>query len=155
MAKKKAGKKRTGTRRKTNVHAIGPVVAVINTNDDLVQSLRTVLVKEGYHVVTGHIAEFKAGRQDFTAFLKAHDPSAVIYDIAVPYEDNWTFFQTLLQLPATYDRTFIVTTVNKRVLEQRVGRTDAIEIKGGHADDFELIIDALAKRLSATGSSKT
>jgi CheY-like chemotaxis protein len=145
-------KKKTERRKKTNVQSIGPVVAVINTNDDLVQSLRNALVKEGYYVVTAHIADFKAGRQDFTSFLKAHDPSALIYDIAVPYEDNWTFFQSLLQLPETYDRKFIVTTVNKRVLDKRVGRTDAIEIKGGHADDFELIIDALAKRLSKAGS---
>ena len=140
--------------RKTSVQAVGTVVAIINTNDDLVQSLRNVLVNEGYYVVTAHISDFKAGRQDFTSFLKAHDPSALIYDIAVPYEDNWTFFQSLLKLPDTYDRKFVVTTVNKRVLEQRVGRTDAIEIKGGHADDFELIIDALAKRLSRAGSSR-
>ena len=133
----------------------GPVVAVINTNDDLVQSLRNVLVREGYFVVTGHVADLKTGRQDFTEFLTAHDPAAVIYDIAVPYEDNWTFFQSLLKLPATYDRRFIVTTVNKRVMEERVGSTDVIEIKGGHADDFELIVQALSKQLKSLGTGKT
>jgi len=39
---------------------------------------------------------------------------------------------------------FIVTTVNKRVLEQRVGKTDAIELVGGHADDFDPLLDVLA-----------
>jgi DNA-binding NarL/FixJ family response regulator len=136
-----------------NADEPGPIVAVINTNDDLVQSLRNVLVEEGYYVVTGHIADLKAGRQDFGAFLKAHRPDAVIYDIAIPYEDNWTFFQTLLKLPETHDRVFIVTTVNKRVFEERVGKTDAIEIRGGHADDFELIIEALAKRLKTSGTA--
>jgi hypothetical protein len=136
-----------------NADQPGPVVAVINTNDDLVLSLRNVLVEEGYFVVTGHIADLKSGRQDFSAFLKAHRPAAVIYDIAVPYEDNWTFFQALLRLPETHEPTFVVTTVNKRVLEERVGKTDAIEIKGGHADDFELIIEALSKRLKPSGTA--
>lgn len=142
-------------KKKTEKDEAGVKVAVINTNDDLVESLRKVLVEDGYFVVTGHVAEFKAGRQDFTAFLETHDPDAVIYDIAIPYEDNWTFLQSLRKLPAARDRRFIVTTVNKRVLDERVGRTDAIEIKGGHADDFELIIDALSKHLKSAGSAKT
>jgi DNA-binding response OmpR family regulator len=139
---------------KRNSDQPGPVVAVINTNDDLVQSLRKVLVDEGYYVVTGHIGDLKSGRQDFSAFLNAHRPAAVIYDIAVPYEDNWTFLQTLLKLPETNEPIFVMTTVNKRVLEERVGKTDAIEIKGGHADDFELIVEALAKRLNPSGSAR-
>jgi CheY-like chemotaxis protein len=133
----------------------GPVVAIINTNDDLVQALRSVLVDEGYYAVTGHVADFKTGRQDFGTFLKTHDPDAVIYDIAIPYEDNWTFLQTLLKLPETNDKRFIVTTVNKRVMQERVGKVDVIEIKGGHADDFELIIEALAKRLKLSGTAST
>jgi response regulator RpfG family c-di-GMP phosphodiesterase len=132
----------------------GAVVAVINTNDDLVQSLRNVLVDEGYYVVTGHIGDLKSGRQDFSTFLNAHRPAAVIYDLAIPYEDNWTFLQTLLKLPETNEPIFVITTVNKRVLEERVGKTDAIEIKGGHADDFELIIETLAKRLNPSGSAR-
>jgi CheY-like chemotaxis protein len=128
-------------------------VAIINTNDDLVQALRSVLVDEGYYAITGHVADFKSGRQDFGAFLKTHNPDALIYDIAIPYEDNWTFFQTLLQLPETNGRRFIVTTVNKRVMQERVGKVDVIEIKGGHADDFELIIAALAKRLKSAGTA--
>ena len=101
-------------RKSNNTHQPGPVVAIINRNDDLVQSLRDVLVAEGYYVVTGHVADLKSGRQDFTAFLNAHRPAATIYDIAVPYEDNWTFFQSLLKLPQASDRHFIVTTVKKR-----------------------------------------
>lgn len=39
------------------------------------------------------------------------------------------------------------------MLEERVGKTEAIEIKGGHADDFELIIEALGKRLKLSGTA--
>ena len=126
------------------------VVAIVNTNDDLVQALKDVLETEGYGVVTLHIRDIKAGKADFTVFLESHQPRVVIYDIAVPYESSWTFFQTLRKLPAAEETTFIVTTVNKRVMEERVGKTDVIEIVGGRAQDFEPTIDAVKKALKIT-----
>jgi hypothetical protein len=71
----------------------------------------------------------------------------VVYDIAVPYEDNWTFFQTLKKLPETRNRRFVVTTVNKRALDQRVGQTDAVEIRGGRADDLDPVVEAVQKQV--------
>jgi CheY-like chemotaxis protein len=129
--------------------AIGarPVVAVVNTNDDLVQSLRDVLEDEGFAVVTLHIRDIKAGKADFTAFLQSHDPDVIVYDITVPYETSWTFFQTLRKLPECQGRKFVVTTVNKRVMEERVGKTDVVEIVGGRAQDFEPTIEAIQKAL--------
>jgi CheY-like chemotaxis protein len=125
------------------------VMAIINTNDDLVQLLREKFIERGFQVVTAHIRDIKSGRQDFSAFLNAHNPSVIVYDITVPYEDAWTFFQTLLQLPEAHDRDFVVTTVNKRVLDQRVGPNEAIEIQGGRADDLEPVIEAVEKRAQA------
>lgn len=123
------------------------VVAIVNTNDDLVQSLKDVLETEGFAVVTLHIRDIKAGKADFTGFLQTHDPAVVIYDITVPYETSWTFFQTLLKLPEATHRKFVVTTVNKRVMEERIGKTDVIEIVGGRAQDFEPTVDAVKKAL--------
>jgi CheY-like chemotaxis protein len=123
----------------------GVVVAIINTNDDLVNVLREALIEHGFNVVTGHIRDIKAGRLDFAEFLRAHNPTAIIYDIAVPYEDNWTFFQTLKQLPDAKHRDFVVTTVNRRVMQQRVGQADVIEIQGGRADDLDPVVDAVVK----------
>src|SRR5919108_385699 len=119
------------------------VVAIVNTNDDLVHALRDAIETEGLAVVTLHIRDVKAGKTDFTAFLDAHDPAVVIYDIAVPYESSWTFFQTLRKLPEAAQRKFVITTVNKRAMEERVGKTDVIEIVGGRAQDFEPTIDAV------------
>jgi DNA-binding response OmpR family regulator len=127
-----------------------PVVAVVNTNDDLVQALKDALDAEGFATVTLHIRDIKAGKADFTAFLQAHKPEVVIYDITVPYESSWIFFQTLLKLPESAFHKFVVTTVNKRVMEERVGTTDVIEIVGGRAQDFEPTIDAVKKALKTT-----
>jgi hypothetical protein len=130
-----------------------PVVAIVNTSDDLVKVLRDELVTRGYNVATAHIRDIKAGRVDFGAFLTAHDPAVTIYDIAVPYEDNWTFFRTLRKIPEAQDRVFVVTTVNKRVLDARVGVTDTIEIQGGRADDLDGVLDAVEKYLRPQAAS--
>ena len=126
-----------------------PVVAIVNTNDDLVQLLREAFIQDGFLVVSAHIRDIKAGRQDFSAFLAAHDPAVVVYDITVPYEESWTFLQTLRQLPEARERPFVVTTVNKRVLDQRIGANEAIEIQGGRADDLDPVIEAVQKVVQA------
>jgi CheY-like chemotaxis protein len=131
----------------------GLVVAVVNTNDDLVSVIRDALVGEGFNVVTAHIRDIKAGRHDFSAFLREHDPAIVIYDLAIPYEDNWTFLQTLRQVPEAQNRRFILTTVNKRVLEQRIGRQDVIELQGGRADDLDPLLDHV-KKLTASSDGR-
>ena len=122
------------------------VVAIINTNDDLVNVLREALIEHGFNVVTGHIRDIKSGRLDFGEFLRVHNPAVTIYDISVPYEDSWTFFQTLTQLPDAANREFVVTTVNKRVLQQRVGPVGVIEIQGGRADDLDPVVEAVISR---------
>ena len=152
MPKRSRVRKRSTGRRSTRARSprqpnTEPVVAVVNTNDDLLQALQSRLIDEGLNVVPLHIRDVKSGRSDFGAFLRAHDPVVVIYDIAIPYDDNWTFFSTLRRLPASIDRQFLITTVNKRVMEQKVGPTDVIELIGGHADDFEPLMEALRRSL--------
>lgn len=122
-------------------------VAVVNTNEDLVNVLRRALQDEGFGVVTARIRDLREGRQDFSAFLRIHDPRVIIYDISVPYEENWAFLESLRQLPDARHREFIVTTVNKRILDKRVGRTEAIEIQGGRADDIDPVMDAVKAAL--------
>ena len=125
-----------------------PVIAVINTNDDLVQVLKDALIREGYDVVTAHVRDFKAGTRDFGSFLRSHRPTVVLYDISVPYEDNWTFLERLRKLPEARAQAFVVTTVNKRAFERRVGQKDVIEIEGGRADDLDPVIEAIQRQVS-------
>jgi hypothetical protein len=106
------------------------VVAVINSNEDTVNMLRTVLEEDGFLTVPGHVNDIQTGREDFLAFLATHDPRALVYDIAPPYEENWTFLKLLLDTEAMRGRQLVVTTTNKAALERFVGPTDAIEIFG-------------------------
>jgi len=131
-----------------------PVIAVINSNDDLVRALANELKQERYTPVTAHVADIKSGSENFIEFLERHEPELIIYDVAIPYEDNWTFLNMLRALPQCRDIPFVITTVNKRVLDSRVGQTDAIEIVGGHADDVEPTLEAVRRALHAGSGTR-
>lgn len=124
------------------------LVAVINSNEDVVESIRLMLDDDGIRSVAGHVIDFKRGRQDFVAFLKEHDPRVIIYDIAPPYEENWRFLQLLKDSQEAQGRQFILTTTNKAVLERLVGQTDAIEIIG-KPFDLDEIVTAAKEKLQA------
>ena len=119
------------------------VVVVMNSNEDTVEMLRQCLTDHGFtSVVTAHIHDFKTGEEDFKVFVRQHDPSVLIYDSAIPYDKNWTFLKLLLDSESMRGRKVVVTTTNKRRLDELVGPTDAIEIVG-KPYDLERIVDAV------------
>jgi len=123
------------------------VVAVINSNDDLVALLRETLEDEGLNVTTAHIREIKSGREDLPKFLKRHRPDVIIYDLAPPYSDNWRFLHLVRE--SFGDRGLVLTTVNKKALEKTVGRTGTFEIEGRRSDLSRVVrtvLDEVKKR---------
>jgi CheY-like chemotaxis protein len=125
-------------------------VAVINSSEDTVEMLRHSLQHNGFtSIVTGHVTEIRSGELDFVKFLSEHDPKVVVYDISIPYDNNWTFLKLLLDSGHMRDRGVVVTTTNKRRLEELVGPTDAIEIVG-KPYDLNVIVGAVKKALGAS-----
>jgi DNA-binding NtrC family response regulator len=123
-------------------------VAVINSNEDIVESIRLILEDAGILSISGHAVDFKKGRADLTAFLKTYNPQVILYDIAPPYEENWQFFQLVKDAQQAQERQFVLTTTNKGALERLVGQTDAIEIIG-KPFDLDEIVTAVKKKLQA------
>jgi DNA-binding response OmpR family regulator len=118
-------------------------VAVINSSEDTVEMLRLALQMEGFNsVVTGHIHDFKTGEADFLAFLQTYDPRVIVYDIAIPYDKNWTFLRLLLDSDHMRGRKLVITTTNKKALDEIVGPTDAFEIVG-KPYDIGRIVEAI------------
>ena len=66
-------------------------IAVLNSNQDVVEMLRTVMEQAGFNTVTTHVPDIKRGEEDFLSFLRKHDPAVIVYDIAPPYRENWNF----------------------------------------------------------------
>jgi CheY-like chemotaxis protein len=71
-----------------------PVVAVVNTNPDLIELLKARIEAAGFVVLIIHIADIRAGL-DIGSVLTQHDPCVIVYDVVMPYERNRRFLQHL------------------------------------------------------------
>ena len=137
-----------------NTHQSIPL-AIINSSDDTVEMLRTCLQQEGFtSVVTTHITDIKRGRTDFIEFLATHDPYVIVYDVSIPYEENWNFLRLLMSSDDMEGRRVVITTTNKKVLESFVGETDAIEIHGKPYDLRAIVESVQAAALAVAPRGK-
>jgi CheY-like chemotaxis protein len=122
-------------------------VAIFNSSQDTVEFLRITFEAAGFQTVAGHVPDIKRGHLDFVGFIAEHEPVAVVLDIAMPYEDNWKFVRLIRDSGSMRDRPLILTTTNKRALEELVGATDTIEIVGKPYEPAE-ILEAVRKAIT-------
>jgi DNA-binding response OmpR family regulator len=122
------------------------VVAIFNTNPEVLELLRQAMQTHGYAAVIAHIDDLKHGRIDMIQFVDEHQPDIIIYDVAPPYDTNWTFLRLMMSSHAMQGRTFVVTTTNKRVLEQLIGPSSVVELVG-KPYDLEQIAAAVTAAL--------
>lgn len=125
-----------------------PVVAIFNSNDDVVEMLRYAIEAAGLIVVSAHIDAFRRADASLRDLLDEHDPRVIVYDIGPPYDRNWRFFEHLRDSYGS-DRRFVLTSTNpKRVAETAGVQEPVIEILGKPYD-----IDAIVQAVkNAAGS---
>jgi CheY-like chemotaxis protein len=121
-------------------------VALFNSSEDTVEILRYVFEGAGFQTVAGHVPDVKRGQMDFLAFLERHDPVAVVIDISMPYADNWKFVRLLRDLESLHGRAVVLTTTNKRALDEMVGPTETIEIVGKPYEP-DIVLEAVRKAI--------
>ena len=121
-----------------------PLVLVLNTSPDFMAMVAEILDMEGFRSVSAYILEFRKGGHDIRAFLDQHRPAVVIYDIAIPYQENWEFFQHVRTVSGLRDCQYVVVTTNKKALESLVGETGSLEIIGKPMD-LDALIAAVTK----------
>lgn len=134
----------------TEPSAPRPIIAVFNASSDTVEMLRTVLEGQGFHTVSGHIADLKKGELDFVSFIEHHRPAVIVYDISPPYDTNWTFLRLVRSSQPARQSQFVLTTTNKPALDELVGPTEAIEIIG-KPYDLDRVVEAVRSALSRVG----
>jgi DNA-binding NtrC family response regulator len=122
---------------------MGMKVAVINSNEDLIEVLRIVLTQAGLETVVAHVPDIKRGREDLLSFVAQHEPAVIVYDIAPPYEENWNFLRLLQNLQIMQGRRWVLTTTNKRALDALVGDTGSFEILGKPYDTDRVLTSVL------------
>lgn len=116
------------------------VVAVINTNPDVVRLLRTNIERAGFVVIVLHIEDIKRGVSDVDMMFREHNPRVIVYDVAPPYDVNWRFLEHLRASPVFAGRHFVLTSVNPNRLHQIVGNEDSVyEIVGEPEDVGEVV----------------
>lgn len=114
------------------------LVAVLNSNDDLVRLIRETLHDEGYLTMQHHIADLRDGNTDITRLFEDRDPPVIIYDLAPPFTLNWQFLQVLSAHPSMKGRRVILTTNNAAALKEMCN-VDALQVVGGNADLAALV----------------
>jgi DNA-binding response OmpR family regulator len=128
------------------------VVALFNASDDTVEMVQHMLRASNVPCIIGcHFSDLKKGRIDFARYVRDHDPRVVIFDISPPYEENWQFFKTLRDDEAMQGRGLVLTTTNKRRLDETVGSdSEAFEIVGKpyDLDQINAAITAALKRVA-------
>lgn len=117
-----------------------PCVALLNTSVETIEILQSILEEEGFSVASGYIVDFKRGKRDLATFFSMHKPKALVYDIAIPYEDNWTYLQEqVLQVCGLVHTSVVITTTNRQILERMVGPINVIEVIGKPFDLEEVV----------------
>jgi DNA-binding response OmpR family regulator len=132
-------------------------VGILNSTEDVIEILQELMAGEGYAARAAYIPDFKRGRDDLAAWLGDLAPTAILYDIPPPYEENWAFYRQMRALPEARLHHFIVTTTNKSVLDKLAGPSDAIEFVGRPFDLSEIAarVKAALAAIEGTGTGGT
>jgi DNA-binding NarL/FixJ family response regulator len=123
-------------------------IAIINSRAEFIDALREAFDHEGWPTATAFLADIQDGTLDLVAFLEAHEPRVIVYDLPRPFESHWNFFRLLRQVDAVRKRTWILTTTDKRALDAVVGASNVIEIVFGEPYNIGEVVDAVHHALA-------
>ena len=130
------------------------IIAIFNTNQEVLDLVRESLQQAGYATVVAHIDDLKRGRLDMIQFVEEHKPDVIVYDVAPPYDTNWTFLRLMRNSKVMQGRAFVVTTTNKRALEELIGPNDVIELLC-KPYDLQQLVEACTSAMEKQVAAKT
>ena len=125
-----------------------PSVAVFNSSAETIEILKIALEEQGYAVSTGHVADVKKGALDVIDFVAEHQPDVIIFDVAIPYEENWRFLRLLQSSEPLKEAKWVITTTHKKRLEELVGETGEVYEVVGKPYDLIQITSAVKNALA-------
>jgi DNA-binding response OmpR family regulator len=130
-----------------------PSIVVCNSSPDAIALLTAALSRAGFDVLWVLIPDLRSGRLDIDRFLADHDARVLVYDIAAPYDDNWTFLQQLRSRPSMAGRRFVITSPNAHHVEELAGRDETIYEVVGKPYDLDAITRAVKEAIRARQTS--
>ena len=121
----------------------GSVVAVVNTSPDTVDLLRDTVERAGFLVVSCYSHDIREGRLDFEAFMRAHKPAVIAYDIAPPYDRNISLYRHVRTMDATTGVQFVITATNADRVQKLLGHDERVYEVVDRNEDLGKIVDAI------------
>jgi DNA-binding response OmpR family regulator len=125
-------------------------VAILNTNDDVVELLRVLLEQEGFIVISAHLDAIKRGEVDLEQFIRIHRPQCILYDVAPPYDRQWAFMNHMRALTVMSEIPFVLTSTNSLKVKEIVGTDARIYDIVGKPYDLDRILNAVKGAVGQT-----
>ena len=126
-------------------------LVVLNDSAPVLKMLCAWLQERGHHCETALLADMPQAQDEVGRFIHKHRPDIVIYDVGMPYSSSWDLLEVIRAAPAHQSQPFVITTPNKRKLEQAVGPTSALEI-GGPDSDLRRLLQAVKAAADGGGA---
>jgi CheY-like chemotaxis protein len=117
------------------------VVAVLDSDPDTTEMLKTMLELAGMVAATGSLIDFRLGKQSLIEFLTRTKPDVILFDLGVPYESNYHFLVKAREDPAFPRCGIVLTTTNARAVESLLGLR-AVELLG-KPYDLNALVEAV------------
>lgn len=123
------------------------MIAIVNSNDDLLDILKDFFEQEGYRVATAHARTFREQPEMMESFLATYDPKVFLWDIAPPFEEHWHFFQTISQSLLMQGRRFVLTSTNEQQVREVAGSEEEIVEVVGKPFDLAYLLQAVGRAI--------
>jgi len=111
---------------------------VVNSNVDTIELLTDWFTALGTVVHHARSAELCAKIDHSRQLVQTIKPEVILFDLAVPYDRNWKCFEYLRTSGIFGAAPVIMTTPNRRALDQMSGPKSAFEILGSPHDLWKL-----------------
>lgn len=128
-------------------------LVILNDSQHVLKLLCDWFQKHGHRCTTAAVAEMPRAHIEVERFICEHKYDVVVYDVPMPYASSWDLLEVIREMPSLQSQPFVITTRNKRKLEEAVGRTSAIEI-AGQFDDLRRLLKAV-ETIGRAGVSPT
>ena len=121
-------------------------VAIFNSSEDTTDMLRELFEHAGFVVVSAYTHALRDGKTDLEGLMRQYDPQVIVYDIALPYEENWRLYQKIRSSPACRDVPFVLTSTNAAQVQKVASGEPLMELVGKPYDLDELLLTRYESR---------
>jgi len=132
-------------------HPSPPLVACVNSSEDVTQLVADYLRQYGFRAVT-FVTPIRFGTEPLIKFVTDLQPDACIFTVSIPYAESWQEFLSLRR--AAPNVAFVVTTTNQRAFDEIIGPIDEERLElFGKPYDLDEVCRAVRRALDRRAPS--